>query len=63
MSLDPSAVHRAHNQLTIILGFVEMLIDQCQDEAMRADLDEVRRAAQVLVTLIPALDAPDGSTR
>jgi hypothetical protein len=49
-------LHECKNQLGIIVGFVELLLDEPgMPETRRADLLEIQRAAQRLVTLLPSL--------
>ncbi|MES1254947.1 MAG: hypothetical protein ABUS56_05025 [Acidobacteriota bacterium] len=51
-----NSLHECKNQIGIILGFVELLLDeQGMPDSRRADLLEIQRAAQRLVTLLPSL--------
>jgi signal transduction histidine kinase len=57
----PDVIHEVKNHLGIILGFVELLLaDADLDDHRRADLEEIQKAAQRVVALVPALalDAP-----
>ncbi len=46
-------VHELGNHLGIVLGFTELVIDTlAEDDARRADLEEVRGAAKKAVALL-----------
>lgn len=49
-------VHELGNHLGIVLGFTELVIDTlAEDDARRADLEEVRGAAKKAVALLDDL--------
>jgi signal transduction histidine kinase len=51
-------VHDFKNQLSIILGFSELLLnDMSPDEPRRADVDEIHRAALKALAMVEALAA------
>ena len=51
--LDPGVVHALSNHLSVILGFVEIVIaDTPPDHPWRRDLLEIRDAAMAAATLI-----------
>lgn len=60
---EPVLVHRLKNQLTIILGFADLLIrDTDTGDRCRLDVLEIRKAARTALELIVAGSAadPDG---
>ena len=49
-------VHELNNQLTIILGFAELLLENLHDDdERRADVMEIRGAAEAALALVPQL--------
>jgi hypothetical protein len=47
-------IHRLKNHLCIIVGFCELLIaDADGDEGRRADLQDIRKAAQDAIDMMP----------
>ena len=62
--LDPSTVHALSNQLSVILGFVEIVIAQTPDDDPRhSDLIEIREAAIQVAELIGRPTGPDSPAR
>ena len=58
--LDPVIVHALSNHLSVILGFVEIVLaDTPKDHPRRSDLIEIRDAALQAATLIGR--EPEGS--
>jgi hypothetical protein len=52
---EPVLVHRLKNQLTIILGFADLLIrDNPENERCRQDAAEIRKAAATALDLLVA---------
>lgn len=62
MSDNGSVAHRLRNQLSIILGFSNILIGQCPeaDVTSREDLLEIRKAAETALALLPEIEQPVG---
>jgi signal transduction histidine kinase len=55
LTLSASAVHDLKNQLGIILGFIDLLIeDTPESEPQRADLLEIRNAARACHDIVIA---------
>ena len=53
VTLDPETIHLLSNHLTVIVGFVELLLaDAAASDAHRGDLLEVRAAAVAAANLI-----------
>ena len=51
-----NVIHEFKNQLGIILGFVELLLDdETLGDKRREDLQEIQKAAQRALTLVPSL--------
>ena len=51
---ESDVVHRLKNHLCIIVGFCELLIaDAAGDDRRRADLHEIRKAAQDAIDMMP----------
>jgi hypothetical protein len=47
-------IHRLKNHLCIIVGFCELLLaDAADDEGRRADLNEIHKAAQDAINMMP----------
>jgi hypothetical protein len=58
MNIDPVKVHRLKNQLAIILGFCELLLeDVADDDQRRADLLQIQAAARTALGELPPLPA------
>lgn len=57
MNIEPAKVHRLKNQLAIILGFCELLLEEAQDERTRADLQQIQQAAKSALGELPPLPA------
>lgn len=57
MTIEPAKLHRLKNQLAIILGFCELLLEDTSDERARADLQEIQRAAHSALGELPPLPA------
>lgn len=60
MSDEPSrqdeALHELNNQLTVILGFSELLLESTPaDDPRHADVVEIRNAAQAALEIAPKL--------
>jgi signal transduction histidine kinase len=54
----PDPIHDLKNQLGIVLGFAEMLLEEEQhSDRARADLREIRQAAERALELLPAIAA------
>ena len=64
MSDNGVVVHRLRNQLSVVLGFCDILIDQCPeaDTRTRADLWEIKTAAESSLELLLQIDQPAGKT-
>ena len=61
-TLSPQAIHDLKNQLGIILGFIDLLIDDTPESApQRADLLEIRQAARACHDIVTA--SSDGTIR
>jgi signal transduction histidine kinase len=49
-------VHELSNHLTVIIGFAELLLENLgDDDERRADILEIRAAAEAALALIPQL--------
>jgi hypothetical protein len=54
MSGEPPEIHQLKNHLSIIVGFCDLLLtDLPQGDPKRADLEEIRKAGQAALELIP----------
>lgn len=54
-TLDNDSLHRLKNQLAIVLGFCELLLDgMAADDARRGDVLEIQKAGQSALALLPA---------
>ena len=54
---EDEAVHRLKNQLSIILGFCELLMEEFPaDSAHRRDLGEIYKAAREAMTEMPDIN-------
>ena len=55
--VDPAIVHRLKNQLTVIVGFAELLLGEMPDgERATRDVAEIRQAARTAIDLVRELD-------
>jgi signal transduction histidine kinase len=53
MSVQPKFVHDMKNQLGIVIGFSNLLLDEmAPDDPRRADLDEVRKAGETALEIL-----------
>ena len=51
-------VHQLKNHLAIVIGFCDLLLeDMAQDDPKRGDIQEMRKAGQAALDLIPDLSA------
>jgi hypothetical protein len=51
-------VHQLKNHLAIVIGFCDLLLgDLPQDDPKRVDIQEMRKAGQAALDLIPELSA------
>jgi hypothetical protein len=58
MNIEPVNVHRLKNQLAIILGFCELLLEESPgDDQHRSDLMQIQTAAKCALNELPALPA------
>jgi len=60
MNIEPAKVHRLKNQLAIILGFCELLLeDMPDDEVRRGDIAQIQQAARTALEQLPPLPAQE----
>lgn len=60
MTIDPANVHRLKNQLAIIMGFCELLLnDMGPDNTHRADVIQIQAAGRAALDQLPPLAAHD----
>ena len=53
---EDEAIHRLKNQLSIILGFGELLLEDCPtDDPRRRDIGEILKAARDAMAEIPGI--------
>jgi hypothetical protein len=58
MNIEPASVHRLKNQLAIILGFAELLLEEFPDgDQRRDDLLQIQEAARRALGELPPLPA------
>ena len=58
MTIEPASVHRLKNQLAIILGFCELLLnDMGADHQHRADVMQIQTAGRSALKELPPLAA------
>jgi hypothetical protein len=51
-------VHQLKNHLSIVIGFCDLLLeDMAQDDPKRADIQEMRKAGQAALELLPDISA------
>lgn len=63
MHIDSAKVHRLKNQLAIILGFCELLLEDVADgDQRRADLVQIQTAARSALGELPPLPAHEFAT-
>jgi hypothetical protein len=56
MNIEPAAIHRLKNQLAIILGFCELLLEEVPEgDQQRADLLQIQVAAKTALGELPPL--------
>jgi hypothetical protein len=55
---ESALVHQLKNHLAIVIGFCDLLLsDLPQDDPRRVDVQEMRKAGQAALDLIPELSA------
>jgi hypothetical protein len=60
MDIEAVKVHRLKNQLAIILGFAELLLEEMPaDDPHRTDLEHILRAAKSALGELPPLPAQE----
>ena len=53
-TLDNDSLHRLKNQLALVLGFCELLLDgMAPDDARRGDVLEIQKAGRSALALLP----------
>ena len=53
---EPNLLHQFKNQLSIIVGFCDLLLaDVPEDDSRHADIEEVHKAARAAMALLPEL--------
>lgn len=58
MNIEPARIHRLKNQLAIILGFCELLLEDLpEDDPRRADLLRIQDAGKSALGELPPLPA------
>jgi hypothetical protein len=58
MNIEPRKVHKLKNQLAIILGFCELLLeDMPADDVRRSDVMQIQTAAKTALGELPPLPA------
>jgi signal transduction histidine kinase len=58
VSADRKFVHDMKNQIGIVIGYANLLLDEMPaDDARRGDLEEIRKAGETALSLIEAWDA------
>jgi hypothetical protein len=62
MNIDPVKVHRLKNQLAIILGFCELLLEETPGDQRRSDLLQIQQAAKTALGQLPPLPAHEFSS-
>ena len=61
---EPEAIHRLKNYIAIVMGFSELLLAECaDDDPKRSDLEEVFKAAQNAMAMMPELGRRMDETR
>lgn len=52
---EPRAVHDLKNHLCIIVGFTDLLLQECAaEDSRRPDIEEIHKSAQAALRLLPA---------
>lgn len=52
---EPRAVHDLKNHICIIVGFTELLLQDCAaEDPRRSDIEEIHKSAQAALRLLPA---------
>lgn len=52
-AVDSETIHAFKNQLAIIIGFAEVLLDElADDDPRRKDIEEIRKAGYVALALV-----------
>jgi hypothetical protein len=55
---EPPQLHQLKNHLSIVIGFCDLLLgDMAHDDPKRIDIQEMRKAGQAALDLIPDLSA------
>ena len=58
MTIDPASVHRIKNQLAIIMGFCELLLDDmADDDPRRPDVMQIQTAGRSALDELPPIAA------
>ena len=58
MNIEPAAIHRLKNKLSVILGFCELLISDLPDDSPhRNDLLQIQIAAKAALSELPPMAA------
>jgi hypothetical protein len=59
MTIEPATVHRMKNQLAIILGFCELMLEDLEpdDDKRRRDLTQIHEAAKKALAELPPMPA------
>ena len=63
MNADRKFVHDMKNMLGIIIGYSNLLLDDmAADDPRRADVDEIRKAGEVALSLLETRNTPPKNT-
>ena len=55
---EPPEIHQLKNHLSIIIGFCDLLLgDLASDDPKRVDIQEMRKAGQAALDLLPTVTA------
>jgi len=55
-TLEPDLIHQFKNHLSIIVGFCDLLLADCDEgDPRRDDLREIQKAAYAAIALVPEL--------
>ena len=55
---EPAELHQLKNHLAIIIGFCDLVLaDMREDDPKRADIQEMRKAGQAALALLPDIAA------
>jgi hypothetical protein len=53
---EPAEIHQLKNHLSIIIGFCDLLLgDMASDDPKRVDIQEMRKAGQAALDMLPDL--------